>query len=236
VRNLERIWRRISRSDIFPISWRSLWGFARGAEALTSFNGLRRVCETNLPYRDLSEAALPVHVVATNVLSGEPVVLSRGSAIDAIVASSSIPAAFAPVKVDGAYLADGAITSNTPIQAAVALGARRLVVLSTGAPGMLEAPPRGALAAALHALTLLMARQMQFELQTLDRRVECHVIPAPRNVCVSPYDFSRTPELIDRGEECASRWLASGGCHARAEARRGQARAPLLPGLIAAGC
>ena len=52
------------------------------------------------------------------------------------------------------YLADGAITSNTPVMVAVELGARRLVVLPTGYACALETPPRGAIACALHALTL----------------------------------------------------------------------------------
>jgi predicted acylesterase/phospholipase RssA len=73
-----------------------------------------------------------VHIVATDLLSGEAVVLSKGSAVQAIVASTAIPAAFAPVKLNHMYLADGAITSCTPVKVAVAHGGQRLIVLPTG--------------------------------------------------------------------------------------------------------
>ena len=49
--------------------------------------------------------------MATNLLSGEPVVLSRGDAAQKIVASTAIPAALAPVRFEERYLADGAITN-----------------------------------------------------------------------------------------------------------------------------
>ena len=219
IAELERIWRGLRRRDVFPITWRSLWGFARHGDFPVTSDGLRRLCRDHLPFSDLSHAQLPVHVVATDVLSGEPVIISKGSAEDAIAASAAIPAAFAPVKLNSQYLADGAITSNTPIKAAVALGARRLIVLSTGHPGMLDTPPRGAMAMALHALTLILARQTQIELQGLDRRIEYSLVPPPGPIRGSPYDFSQTGELIDRAADAADRWLAGGGLDRREPSR-----------------
>src|SRR6516165_89626 len=99
----------------------------------------------------------PVHIVATDLLSGEAVVLSMGSAAQAILASTAIPAAFAPIKLNHMYLADGAITSCTPVKVALTLGAQRLIVLPSGYACAREAPPQGAVANALHALTLLIA-------------------------------------------------------------------------------
>lgn len=211
VRALEKAWRGIKRSDVFPISWRSLWGFARNGDVLVGSEGLRRICQQNLTYQDLADAPLPVHVVATDVLSGEPVILSQGSAVEAIVASAAIPAAFEPVRFNSRYLADGGISSNTPIKAAVALGARRVIVLSTGHPGLLDKPPSGALAAALHALTLILARQIHTEMHGLDPRIACFLVPAPSPIRGSPYDFTQTNELIDRATETADVWLTNGG-------------------------
>lgn len=224
---LDKVWRGIRRSDVFPITWRSLWGFAWRGDKLISSDGLRRICERNLPFRDIADAAIPLHVVATDVLTGEPVVISNGPAADAIIASAAIPAAFAPVRLGSRYLADGAITSNTPIKTAAALGASRIIVLSTGHPGLLDQPPRSALAMALHALTLLLARQIDVELQGLDRRVECFVVPAPHPVRGSPYDFSQTAALIDHAHDSADRWLQDGGLVRRPLRRR--PRNPAMP-------
>lgn len=152
-----------------------------------------------------------MHVVATDLLSGEPVVLSKGSASQAIVASTAIPAAFPPVLVERRYLADGAITSNTPVMVAVELGARRLVVLPTGYACALESPPRGAIACALHALTLLIARQLLHELRSLAPEIDFCVAPPLCPLLNSPYDFVMTDELIERAAESTNAWIAGGG-------------------------
>ncbi len=73
-----------------------------------------------------------MHIVTTDIISGDSVVLSEGSTAQAIVASTAIPGAFAPVHYKDCYLADGAISTNTPIKVAVAKGAKRLIILPTG--------------------------------------------------------------------------------------------------------
>ena len=62
---------------------------------------------------------LPLHIVATDIISGDSVVLSEGPAAQAIVASTAIPGAFTPVLYRNHYLSDGAISCNTPIKVAV---------------------------------------------------------------------------------------------------------------------
>ena len=211
VRDLETIWRGLRRQDVFPMSWRTLFGFIRRRDFLVTSEGLRQLIETHLPYRNLEDAKIPIHVIATDILSGETVVMSKGSAADAILASTAIPAAFAPVHFESLYLADGAISSNTPVRVAVASGARRLVILPTGYACALQTPPVGAVANALHALTLLIARQLISELEGLGNEVEYFVLPPLCPLKGSPYDFSHTAELIARAIDSTDAWLAEGG-------------------------
>jgi NTE family protein len=211
VRELEKIWRGLRRQDVFPLTWRTLLGFVWRRDFLVTSDGLRRLIDDHLPYRNLEDAKIPIHVVATDILSGETVVLSKGSAVDAILASAAIPAAFAPVPFENLYLADGAICSNTPVKIAAALGAKRLIVLPTGYACALQAPPVGAFANALHALTLLIARQLISELEGLDPGVEYFVLPPLCPLKGSPYDFSQTDTLISRAVESTDAWLAGGG-------------------------
>src|SRR5262252_3672270 len=124
IEKLAAIWRSLRRKDVFPITWRTLVGFIRRRDFVVSSEGLRRLIDTYIPYRNLEDARIPLHVVATDLLSGGTVVLSRGPLARAIIASTAIPAAFAPVSFERMYLADGAITCNTPIRVAVASGAR----------------------------------------------------------------------------------------------------------------
>ena len=211
IRKLETIWRGLRREDVFPVTWRTLFGFIRRRDFLVTSDGLRKLIDTHLPYRNLEDAKIPIHIVATDILSAETVVLSKGPACEAIVASAAIPAAFAPVRMQDLFLADGAISSNTPVRVAVALGARRLIILPTGYACARQAPPIGAVANALHALTLLIARQLISELDGLDPRIDYYVLPPLCPLGGSPYDFSHTGELIDRAVKSTDEWIEGGG-------------------------
>jgi len=225
VEKLAGIWRSLRRQDVFPITFRGLIGFVRRRDCLVAADGVRALVETHVPYRNLEEARIPLHVVATDLLSGEAVVLSEGPVASAVLASTAIPAAFAPVRIGDRYLADGAITCNTPVSIAAALGAQRLIVLPTGYTCALEAPPRGAIANALHALTLLIARQLVHELRGLDPHIAYAVVPPLCPLGGTPYDFSQTDKLIDRATESTGAWLDGGGLARREIPRQMHAHA-----------
>ncbi len=108
VRRLGRIWRGVQRRDVFPFTpFGSVLSFLALRNYLGDPTPLRRLLERHLPYRDLAQAAIPCHIVATDVLTGTEVILSSGCAIEAVLASVSIPGVFPPVEVEGRYLADG---------------------------------------------------------------------------------------------------------------------------------
>jgi NTE family protein len=211
VRQLETIWRGLTRNDVFPITWKTLLGFLWRRDFLIPHDGIRKLIDDHIPYRNLEDARLPVHIVATDIVSGDSVVLSEGSTAEAIVASTAIPGAFAPVRYKDMFLADGAISSNTPIRVAVAKGARRLVILPTGYACSTNTPPVGAVANALHALTLLIARQLVSELEGLGPDIEYFVVPPLCPLVGSPYDFTRTADHIDRAIQSTDAWLKQNG-------------------------
>jgi NTE family protein len=198
VLQLETIWRGLQRQDVFPVTWRTMLGFLWRRDFLIPHDGIQKLIDDHLPYRNLQDARLPVHIVTTDIISGDSVVLSEGSAAQAIIASTAIPGAFAPVPYKDFYLVDGAISANTPIKVAVAKGAT-------------HAPPAGAVANALHALTLLIARQLVSELEDLAPEIEYFVVPPLCPLVGSPYDFSRTSDHIERAIRSTDAWLAQNG-------------------------
>jgi NTE family protein len=211
VLQLETIWRGLTRHDVFPVTWWTLLGFLRRRDFLIPHDGIQKLIDDHLPYRNLQDAELPVHIVATDIVTGDSVVLSEGSAAQAIIASTAIPGAFAPVPYKNFYLADGAISSNTPIKIAIAKGATRLIILPTGYACSADTPPTGAVANALHALTLLIARQLVSELEDIGPEIEYYVVPPLCPLVGSPYDFSRTSDHIERAIASTDAWLAQGG-------------------------
>jgi NTE family protein len=215
VKHLADIWRSLRRQDVFPVSVMTLLGFLWRRDFLISHDGVRKLVDDHLPYKNLQDAKLPVHIVTTNILTGGAAVLSEGSAAKAIVASTSIPGIFEPVHYRKMFLADGAISSNTPIRVALEKGARRLIILPTGTACAGEVPPKGAVANVLHAVTLLISRQMVDDLEYIDPSIEYHVVPPLCPLVGSPYDFSRTEEHIERATRKTERWIAAGGLEQR---------------------
>jgi NTE family protein len=211
VAQLEAIWRSLRRREVFPVTWRSLLGLLTHRNFLVDPRGLRRIIEERLPYRGLEHAIIPLHVVATDLIAGGSVRLSRGPAVEAVLASCAIPAAFPPVRIGERYLIDGAVASDTPISVAVELGAKRVVVLPTGFACALEAPPPDAIGCALHAITLLIAHRLVTEIERCREQVEIITVPPLCPLSVSPYDFSHAGELIERAADQTRRWLDKGG-------------------------
>ena len=208
---LARIWRKMRREDVFP---RRSFGATlrrRGEGYLVSPDGLRVVIQRNLQIRRLEEARIPLHVVATDVLNGGGVVLTRGNAVTALLASTAIPGVYPPVRIAGRDLMDGGVANFAPVSHAVALGADQVYVLPTGYASALKEAPRTALGIALHAHTIHVDRRMQTDIEAIglqEEQVDLRVVPAPSALGISPADFSHADELIGRAREWTAAWLS----------------------------
>lgn len=210
VEKLACVWCSLRRHDVFPVTLRSLLRFVGGRDHLIDPSNLRLLIKRHVPFLNLEDASIPLHVIATN-LGGAAVCLSSGPAIEGILASAAIPAAFPPVRIDNQYLIDGAIGSNTAILTAAKLGATRIIVLPTGFACDLHEPPKGAIARVLHAITLLIANQIVRDLKELAGKVDISIIPSLCPLDVSPYDFSSAAQLIERAADNTQKWIEGGG-------------------------
>lgn len=211
---LAEIWRGLSRRDIFPFSLDYALRWLRGSGSLFDPANLRQLLERNFAFDRLEESAIPVHVLATN-LNGQALRLSKGSAVQSVLASAAIPIAFPHVEIGGEFLVDGAIAGNTPIVDAAELGAERIIVLQTGYACTLSAPPKGAVAQGLHAINLLIANQLARDLRLLAGRVEIAVAPPLCPLDISPMNFSHSNELMDRAAASTRAWIDNGGLRSR---------------------
>jgi NTE family protein len=206
---LADVWRSLSRRDVFPTHLAvGLLGFLGQRRNLAPDTGLRRLLTRHLGFTRLEDAPIPLHVVATDLLSGQDVLLSSGDAVDAIAASAAIPAVLPPVKINGRDLMDGGVVNNTPLSHAVALGADLVYVLPTGYACALRESPKGAMAMALHALTLAINQRLAVDVTRFEGIVDVRVVPPLCPVRVSPMDFSHSALLIEQSYRVTRRWLA----------------------------
>jgi NTE family protein len=106
-------------------------GFIRGRNIMGSLR------EMTLPARNITDfdrLPIPFRAVATDIETGEMVVLKDGDLVDAIRASLSIPAMFVPHVVGSRRLADGGMTSNLPVHVAQEMGADVIIAVDVSEP------------------------------------------------------------------------------------------------------
>ena len=72
---------------------------------------------------------IPFHCIAVDMCTQSVVEFSEGSVLDAVVASSSIPAVFHPLDKDGMRLVDGGVLERVPVQQVKAMGADVVVAV-----------------------------------------------------------------------------------------------------------
>jgi len=207
MRRLAEVWTGLRRRDVFPLGPTGLAGLAGRRPHLVSPAPLERLVRRHLPHADIADFPIPLHVVATEVNTGMEVVLARGDAVQAILASAAIPGVFPPVRIGSHLLMDGGVVDNTPVSLAVRLGAERVYVLPTGYACALDAAPSSALGMALHAVTLTIEQRLINDVERYESECELHVIPPLCPLAVTPADFSRSTELISRAHRFAAEWL-----------------------------
>lgn len=210
--DLTAIWSGLHAKEIFPFSLlRGLLRLLLRHDYLLEPRGLQKLFSEKLPYRLLEETVIPCHIVATDIISGQEVIFSKGSATTALLASTAIPAIFPPFPFGNTFLVDGGVANNTPISTAIDLGATRIIVLPTGFTCALKAPPRGAVAIALQAMNLITARQLATDMERFSHCAELIAVPPLCPVAVSPYDLSHSAELIDLAAEATQAWIGNCG-------------------------
>ncbi|GAC1682034.1 MAG: patatin-like phospholipase family protein [Candidatus Dormibacteraceae bacterium] len=206
---LGEIWRGLRRQTIFPLSpWSSALGLLGRSNHVISNSNLRVLLERNLPFHRLEDAAVPVHVVTTELRTGRAVLMSSGPAVPALLASTAIPGIFPPVTIGRREYIDGGVANHTPIAAAIELGATRIFVLPVGYP-WLRQERTNALGMALHALARFVEQKLDAEVGAYKNIAEIQVLPTLEAPVVSPADFSRTEELITRGYKSARTYLGA---------------------------
>lgn len=84
--------------------------------------------------KSFDETEIPLAVVATDLETGERVILREGSLAEAVTASTAVPGVFSPVARDGRLLIDGGVVEKLPIDIVLQMGASAVLAVDTGAP------------------------------------------------------------------------------------------------------
>jgi NTE family protein len=196
-------WRNVAKVSL-PLLVRALLGRRDG---LVDASPLIELLTDGMVATRLENTALPAHVVTTDLMTAEPVVLSSGNTVTALLASSAFPGIYEPVPCNGLQLIDGGVSADIPVLQAEALGAQVCYVLPAAISDDAGAPPHGPLAMAYHALGQILDATAKRDANAAQGVV--HLLPAATSPASNPLDFRESRRLIDDGYRLASGWLSS---------------------------
>jgi NTE family protein len=204
---LTSLWAALRAVDVFnPGGIARYLRLLRGRSSLAAPDRLREMLERHLPARH-AQLAIPTAVVATDLLSGDPVVLEDGELVKNLLASTALPGVFPPVEIGGRVLADGGIAAHVPVLQAADIGAASIVVLDTGYPCTLSELPHGLVPSVIHLVNLMLRHQSVASLSLLGGRLPVLYLPSPCPLGVAPYDFTQSARLVESGYSSAVRYL-----------------------------
>ncbi|MGE5397808.1 MAG: patatin-like phospholipase family protein [Chitinophagales bacterium] len=146
--------------------------------------------------RNFEQLDPPVAVVATDVETGEKVVIQEGSVSKAVRASMSIPGIFVPVKYKDRLLVDGAVAERLPIVTARELGADIVLAVDVVFAENLKTKVKNTLDVILQSIEIL-ERQI-FENIT---RNQADVLIQPKLGHIASNDFEKVEECVQAGRE-----------------------------------
>ena len=146
---------------------------------------------------DFDQLPTPFRCVATDLISGESVVLSKGSLPIAMRATMSLPGIFTPVKLENMVLVDGGVLENIPVDAVRSMGADAVIAiaLETKRPNPYQ----------IKSVSDVMRQTISLAITKNEQRSE-----AKANLVIfvdtrrfSGNDYARWKEIIDAGYEAA---------------------------------
>jgi len=160
---------------------------------------LRRLSKAKGFHR-FDDLPIPFRAVATDLVTGQAVVFSQGELANVMRASMSVPGAVAPVEIGGNLLVDGMLTSNLPVETALALGADIIIAVNVGTPLLKREELSSILGVTGQMLSILTEQNVQTSLALLK---PTDILISPELGDFSTGDFDNLPNISPLGEAAA---------------------------------
>jgi NTE family protein len=235
---LTTAWHSASKAVIYGGSiFRSAWRLIRGADSFFPNDGMRRLLQAHMPtgVTTFGQLRLPCYVTAVDLRSGRLYLFGEDPTaplLDAVLASSSVPAVHPPVDYHGLQLVDGGILAMTPAGIAMDKGATTIYAVNLGAGGEVQPPVKGVLNVLSRTLSTLMVQSLLADLDQAsgDAGIELHHIRIPAFAGLAFNDFRHIDEMIAAGKAATDSYLADPQPRLVARPQQGLARGPSLAG------
>lgn len=159
------------------------------------FNVFSQLTEHVHNINDFSKLPIPFYCIATDLETGEEVLLNKGFLPEAIRASGSFPGLLAPVNIDNRILVDGGLVNNYPIEIMKSMGVD--IIIGVNVQGVLLDRKQ------LESLPTILMQIAGFQMyKGLDEKIkETDVYINPDILSYTNMSFDKEKEIVIKGEE-----------------------------------
>ncbi|HTO46936.1 MAG TPA: patatin-like phospholipase family protein, partial [Burkholderiales bacterium] len=151
-------------------------------------------------YRQFDELPIPFRAVATDLVTGTPVVFSAGELANVMRASMSVPGLIDPAEIGGKLLVDGGLTDNLPVGVARAMGADVVIAVNLGTPLMKREELNSIFGVTGQMINILTEQNVRASLASLK---PTDILILPELGDFSAADFDHLLKTIPIGEAAA---------------------------------
>jgi NTE family protein len=167
------------------------------SKGLYNYNLLNKLTYNVRHVRDFNQLPIPFLCIATDIETGEEVLLNKGYLARAMLASGAFPTLFSPVEIDGKLLVDGGVTNNFPVEELKKLGADFII----GVDVQDDLKDRKSLKEATRILVQITNLQMIEKMKQKVALTDIYIKPDINDYGVISFDDGQ--EIIKKGEEAA---------------------------------
>jgi NTE family protein len=151
--------------------------------------------------RQIQNLPIPIALIATDILTGDRVVMREGSLSQAMRASMSVPGLMAPVERDGTKLVDGGLVDNVPIDVVRQLCKPDIVIaVNVGSPLLKADQIKSLVSVSAQMVNILTEQNVK---QSLALLTPADIYIQPDLTGISAGDFKKSATTTQRGREAA---------------------------------
>jgi len=196
-----------NRRAILEVVFPKLFGFDGRFGLLDDRQIMERIRTAFGETTTFADTKIPLYIIATDLMSGDQVVLNEGYLVDAIRGSIAIPFIFKPWPINGRLMVDGGVADPMPVDVAIKEGAE--IIIALGFEGPVEKPIDSVIRFTFQVTTIMANHLLKsnFAFQNLVHHTEIIPIIPEFEKRIGLFDTSRVPYLIDKGEEAMEEQL-----------------------------
>ena len=176
------------------MNWLDITGISLSRYGLLSNEKLGDMVIEQIGDKNIEDSEIPLAMVATDITTGEKVILKKGSVAQAVRASTCIPGIFMPVEIDGQMLVDGGVVENVPVNTVKEMGAEYVIGVDLNAKYSYEKPDN-ILDVILNSFNFLMLQSDKLQTDNADLLIKPDLSSFNRS------DTDQVDELMKKGYE-----------------------------------